>query len=242
MSNHINMYKGYIGHRRQDGSMEMGDSAVWTGHFQYLNDGLYPKSITDFEVAFGSYVRFPDPNMTDFGFGAYYKNPYNGCMSRDQLTGILSALIAEGNTKASLRFIAHHALRGFLFAYNTIHNGVKPETAKWKMPDLTLFDFWAMEIRSLGVFAWLLWPLLCVFDLHMLLNTIYFNFFDKDGDQINFAIKHFAGVEHTPTIVSWFAWKICNKDKLIDLLKEYWGKYRNQPGMFNLYSDKVHRL
>lgn len=226
---------GAIGHRRQDGSLEMGDSACWTGHHKYL--GSNHLSMRFFEKGFGGYCRYPDKWGTDNAFGAYYKNPWQGCMSRDQLTGIIAGLIKEASITANLRFIIHHAFSGFLFSYNTIHNGKKP--GGYKLPDLTLLDFWAMELRMFGKFSWIFWPLLCVLDIHMLLNTIYFNKHDEDNDQINFAMKHFIGVEHVPTVISWLAWKMCNKDKLKWLLSLYWRGWRKQPGMFDLYERRI---
>jgi hypothetical protein len=217
--------------------MEMGDSACWSGHHQYLNYGFHPYSITNFEVGFGSYVRFKDPAMTDNGFGAYYKNPWQGCMSRDQLTGVIAGLIAENDIKANLRFIFHHLLSLFLFSYNTIHNGKVP--SGYKLPDITFMDFWSLELRMFGKLSWVFYPLLLILDIHMFLNTIFFNLGDKDNDQINFAIKHFICIDNVPTPISLLSYRILNKEKLNRLLKDYWGGWRNQPGMHELYELKL---
>lgn len=67
------------------------------GHWLYLNGGSdeyfnVDKYIDTFNVHFGAWVRHPHPDMTNNGFGAHYKNPWNGCITRDQLTGILGIL------------------------------------------------------------------------------------------------------------------------------------------------------
>jgi len=229
-------HKGALGqYQPRDNSVEYGDSACWTGHWIYLKGYHYEDlPITYFETGFGRYVRHPNPKSTNNGFGAVHQ-----CMSRDQYTGILAAIISQKAYAAAYRALYIRAKRLFLFAYNTIHNGVDPKTAKWKMPDITLFDIWAMEIRGLGDLTYILYPLLIILDIHMLLNTIIFNLFDKDEDQINFAIKHFVQRDHFPTPLSWLAWYLLDKPKLIRLITSYWSGWRDMPEMVKLYSGRL---
>lgn len=228
---------GIIGQIQSDGSMEGGDSVNWMGHYVYLTDDTFPFLYT-FEISPGAYVRHPDPDQTTNGFGSFYKNPWNGCISRDQMTGILAALIKKKQYLASLRLILHHSLRGFLFAYNNIHNGEDSKTAKWKIPDPTGPDIWAMEIRSLGIFSKLLYPVLMLCDLHLLGATLYYKNKDQK-DPISHAMKHIVSKNHTPTIISKLSWKLLNKKKLIREIENYWCGWRDNCEMSKLYEKEL---
>jgi hypothetical protein len=233
---------GIIGQPIDDGGrIEGGDSACWMGHYIYLtNDQTFPY-VETFEKRLGGYVRHPDPDMTNNGFGALCADSFDGCISRDQLTGILLALIAQKKRVATLALLLDHMFRLFLFAYNTIPNGADPETSKRKMPDLTLFDIWALEIRSLGLFGLILYPLLCVFDLHVLfavlIDRIGFN--RKDNDVINLAGKLIAGKEHLPTPISLLAFKLADKRSLMVRITDYWSGFRDNKGFIPLFEGKL---
>jgi hypothetical protein len=227
-----------IGQIQPDGSLEFGDSVGWTSAKVYLtNDMEYDLSF--FSVGFGAYVRHPSLLDTFNGFGAHYKNPWNGCMSRDQLTALLIALSTQGKYWEVLKIILHHACWLFMFSYNTRTNG---KATGWKWPDLTFFGFWALEIRSLHWWGLPLYPLLCLFDIHMVLNALYFNWFNKSNDTINLCVKLTFGRERMLTPLSWFAWKIANKDKLIRKITDYWSGWRMNPGMVPLYVNKIKEL
>jgi hypothetical protein len=99
-----------------------------------------------------------------------------------------------------------------------------------------------MEIRALGLFSYAFYPLLTILDIQMLLNTILFNRTDEHNDQINFLIKHFVQIEHTPTPVSYIAWRLLNKKKVIDKIAQYWNGWRSMPEMIKLYEDKLNEL
>jgi hypothetical protein len=176
--------------------------------------------------------------MTNHGFGAYYEHPWAGCISRDQMTGIMAALIATHDFKGMCRLILHHATRGFLFAYNTIHNGRPKDLWGWKIPDLTLLDIWATEIRGLKPLAYLLWPLLCILDVHIFIATLV-NLKRKQDDPINFAIKLIIANEHLPTPLSWLAWKACDKVKLHEEIHDYWAGWRDTPEIVPYYKGKL---
>ena len=220
-----------------DGSLEGGDSANWMGHWIYLTDGDFP-FVDFFEKDWGGYCRHPMPSMTNNGFGAFYQNPWDGVISRDQLTGIIAALISQKKYLAMLRLFFHHAMRGFLFSYNTIHNGVEPKTAGWKFPDLTLFDIWAHELRGFGKFSWILYPLLLVLDLHMLMATLLHRK-KYNSDPISYALKLIVSHDHIPTLTSLLSWKLCDKHKLVDEVSNYWSGWRDQGFMVELYSAKL---
>lgn len=243
---------GIIGQVQPEGWIEGGDSVCWMGHWLYLNGGVDPegKTVTNvdsfikfFEVSFGAYVRHPDPEMTYNGFGAHYANPWNGCITRDQLTGILAALVVGKKYTAMLRLIVHHMAWLMLFSYANIKNGRDPKIAPWKLGDPTVFDIWATQIRGLGPVAWLLWPLLCILDLHILISTVWTNYEpDTENDVINHTAKLMIAKEHKPTPLSWLAWKLCDKKGLLRKLKLYWAGWRANPEYVELYEKKFKLL
>lgn len=233
---------GIIGQIQPDKSVEGGDSACWMGHWIYLTDEKFPY-VKTFEKGFGGYCRHPHPEQTYNGFGAYYKNPWNGCISRDQFTGVLLAVIKQQDHKAMLRIILQHACRAFLFSYNTIKNGTDPKIAKWKLPDLTLFDIWAMELRGFGKLSWIFWPLLCVLDIHLLLSAMFDKYFDNDEpDVINAIGKLMVSREYVPTPVSWLATKFYNKQNLLKRLTAYWGTWRDNPEFIWEFKKKLDKV
>jgi hypothetical protein len=233
---------GIIGQIQPGNWVEGGDSACWMGHYVYLTGENFPY-VKTFEKGFGGYVRHPDPYATPYGFGAYYKNPWNGCISRDQLTGVILALIKQKEYMAMVRLMLNHSLRLGLFSYNTIHNGTDPKTSKWKLPDFTLMDIWAMELRGFGKLSRIFWPLLCILDLHLLVGTIYDRLFDnKEPDVINFLGKLIVSREHVPTPISWFAAKCINKANMISRLKAYWCTWRDNADMLPLFEKKLDEI
>lgn len=252
---------GFIGHQQSPDFVEGGDSVNYMGHYIYLSDDRDKLPLVEnYEVKFGAWVRHPHADQTNNGFGAHYKNPWNGCISRDQYTGILAAMIAKQDRWALCRALLHHSTRLFCFTYNTIHNGDSPDGYKfnliklfynpnredhyYKLPDLSLFDIWAMYIRGMGKLGWLLWPVLCVLDLHMLLNTLYFNYISEDTDVISFAMKSIVQREHMPTPVSMLSWKLLDAKKLLTFINHYWCS--NVRGgnceMYGLYEKKLKEL
>lgn len=230
---------GILGQIQANGTIEGGDSANWQGHYIYLSGKEFDYS-NIFEADWGGYVRHPVPDMTNNGFGAFYNNPWDGCISRDQLTGIVAGLISQKDYKAMLRLFLHHALRGFLFSYNTIHNGDDPKTSGWKFPDITGPDILAHILRGFGFFSWIFWPLLNLLDLQMLLATLWNNKHHKT-DPISYAIKLIVSKEHCPSLISLLSWKLCDKNKLINEIKIYWSGWRSQGFMVELYSAKLFR-
>jgi hypothetical protein len=228
---------GIIGQIQADGSVEGGDSACWQGHHVYLTNSDFPY-VKTFEVSFGAYVRHPYPHRTNNRFGSYYKNPWNGCISRDQLTGVLGALIKQKEYIALLRLGIHWMAWLFLFSYNTVQNGVEPSEAKWKLPDPTLFNMWGMYLRGFGVISWLFFPLLVLLDLHLVVDTIFTNKDDSD-DQINYTLRMLVAKDYVPTPTSWLARKLLDKNHLIGLLEKYWCGWRDNCDMYELQVSRI---
>lgn len=229
---------GYIGQIQADGSVEGGDSLCWNGHWEYLNkNNDRPRRIMlmeNYRVGFGAYCRHPFDGMTNNGFGAYYKHPWDGVVSRDQMTGLLLGLIAEQNRRALFRVIIHWSFRFFLFAYNTRKNGADPTKTHWKFPDITGPDMWATALRGFGAWSWLFFPLLCVLDIHTLVNTIIHNH-KQESDCINFAGKLMVSIDYVPTPISFLAYDLCDKTQLFNELNEYWSGWRQSPEFVEFY-------
>jgi len=256
MSQFIKDKYGVLGQIQPDGSIEGGDSACWQGHLVYLSDEEFAY-VDFFEVSPGAYVRHPIPSATNNSFGSYYKNPWCGCMSRDQLTGVVGALVKQKEYMAMLRLIAHFYLRGFVLTYNTLPNGAPPAEMKfslirlfkpikgeryWKLPDLFLFDMWATVLRGFGKASWIFFPLLCVLDIHTLLNTVLVVNRSDDNDKINYAMKLFVSRDYVPTPVSWLSLKLLNLERLLGNIQSYWCNWRQQPGMYPLYVERFKKL
>lgn len=252
MSNITRDQYGIIGQVQPGGWVEGGDSACWMGHYVYLTGDKFPY-VSTFEVAPGAYVRHPYPHATNNRFGAHYKNPWNGCMSRDQLTGVLAALVGQKERLALLRLVLHQVPRLLIFAYNTVHNGKEPseyrfnllklfynpkQESYYKIPDLMLFDMWGMILRGFGKLSYLFYPILCVFDIHLLISTLLINKDDKD-DQINYAIRMIVANENVPTFVSKLAWKLMDKAHVLARIKSYWCGWRQNCGMYDLYEGRL---
>lgn len=231
---------GIIGQPYPNG-VEGGDSANWQGHHIFLtnDEENFPYTKT-FEVSWGGYVRHPHPHPKFNRYGWYYENPWNGNITRDQLTGIMAALIRKKDRAAILRVIVHHMAFLMLFSYANKQNGVDPYKAPWKIGDPTGPDVWAMYMRGFGLLSWVFWPLLCVCDLQLLVSTVLVNNSKKD-DHISYTMKMLIAKEFAPTPVGWLARRILDKKSLLRKLNDYWCIWRNC-GMYKLYVKPVKDL
>lgn len=136
-----------------------------------LNDPNHP----------GFQRRFPDP--------AYWGS-HSDRYSRDQA---IPNVIAMGlyNQPALKSFMWNHLKRALLFTTNTRENGTLPATntlSAWQkvqyffgwrpsypvnafsIPDLTALSFWSLYIRAFR--AWPLYPLMLLFDLDLVVNSL----------------------------------------------------------------------
>ncbi len=202
------------------------------GH-QYFTDGQYQwREVEDFEIALKKlqraswlfYRRHPDESF----WGSRVNT-----MSRDQTIPLLSAMALYGMREHVFLYMFGHALRLFLFTTNTTPNwtypnqtgtltwwekvkfffGWKPSTIVYgfKLPDLTTFEFWALELR--GLYHWTVWPLffpiLCALDLFTLISSadkVYF-YGQKPGqsDDRNHINVLLVGLQVCWTPVMWLA-------------------------------------
>jgi len=245
--------------------IEGGDSLNWTAHYLYLKESdfrnekyeylpdthLLNEYINHFESKEypGLYVRHPNPWQSKHGFASYCEGNWKGVESRDQKTGKLCLFVKAKAKKELKRCLIQHLKRGMIFANNTIHNGDDPtdydkdyayrnstKLKRHKLPDITGPDVWALYIR--GFRAYWLYPLLCVFDLHLLIGAISVGF-SKDTDIISHVLKVITARDVMPTPFGWLASKVSTALDINIKLQKYWSGWRRQPGMYELYVPKV---
>lgn len=234
---------GALGHPYHgQGCVEMGDGTSWNGHYNYFSpkkDGVpYRKT---FEVSFGGYARYPIPDPKCNAYGWYYKNPWNGNISRDQIMGIILGLIADKDYYGTFRFICHTALSGFILAYNNKENGVDPVHGPWRRPDFLGPSTWASIIRMIPVVRYLAFPLLCVLDIQILIDTFLENKATND-EVINYLGRVSLANDIVRTPTAWLAAKLLNKETFLEKLYTYWVPWRSQPGMYEIHKAAVERL
>lgn len=234
---------GVVCQIRSYGVLECGDGTAWTGYRVYLDPEFAKKYRYHFTFRSnkfpGAYVRHPFGSRTDNEFGAYYKNPWDGVISRDQMIGILLATIAQKKWWEGFLIFFHHAAWLWLFTYNTRDNGKDPKQTPWKLPDFTDPGIWALEVRAMGPLAAIpLWPLLNVFDLVTLVMGIIQNFRNTEH-AISFTGRYLGTVYHYPTIASGLLYLIVDRSKLLERLKRYWTGFRSLPEMYELYESKL---
>ena len=225
----------------QGGGIDGGDSASWNGIYNYLTDGK-GVDMTYFEVGFGAYVRHPDPDPVTDTFEAYYKSPWDGNFTRDQMTGTVAGLGAQKNYGALIRLGLHWSLRGFLLAYNNRENGVDPAKGPWRFPDLTLLDMWALYIRMFPI-AFLFRGVLNILDVMVLINTFIVTHITKEDEHVlNFLIKVITSVDRTKTLTSYLTSKIIDREQMDKALTKYWCNWRRNCGFVNLYRAKMKKV
>lgn len=181
-------------------------------------------------IGTGLYRRHPKPE---------YWGSRTNTMSRDQTIPLLAAMALYGMKAQVWDYIKGHAKRGFLFATNTTPNWTYPshqvDFTWWqkvkfffgwdpgypvyatKMPDLTIGDFWALELRGLYS-PWakpFFYPVLCGLDLFTLIGSatkVYM--YGKDpshSDDRNHVNCLLVGLQICPTFVIRLAAKLYSK-------------------------------
>ena len=147
--------------------------------------------------------RYPDP--------AYWGGQSDR-FSRDQAIPNVVAMGFMNRQRLSRFFWGHLKSRGLLFMTNTRDNWAwqpghpeyDPQKYKWKLPDVTLFSFWALYVRAFRNYA--LYPLLLFLDLEMLGSVLIKCFwYGKDkskNDDLNLQIEMLQSMAVMPTPVS----------------------------------------
>ena len=240
----------------QRGELEGGDSLNWTGHkclieFLLTGNRTPARTLAFFSNNGTGLVRYPNPSMTNNGFGAYHEDAWNGCISRDQLTGAYLMLLATDKSTAlgklvTRAFIVEHSRRFFMFANNVISNGDDPKSFKKKFfRDITGLDIAALRYRyTLNQQNKSTWnPLLCFMDLQMLVNAILIRTFRrKETDLVSFTGKLIASMAFSQTPVASLTWKITDKDHLKRSASIYWNEQRDERGKVRRYQPGMERL
>ena len=223
-----------IGQQESDGSFGGGDSTSWHGAYTILEqENRSFRSL--FEKSFGGYVRHPDE-----GYSTYYNHPWDGRITRDQLSGILAALIHQKDHYGVFRCFVHHMAWLWLFDYATRHNGLNK--IGWKWPDLTGPNIWCLYLRGMfGKFAVVLYPLLMLLDFHDLFDGWHAKK-TKTEHVISWTNRMMACRQSTPTIVSNWAFRQFTKDQLLEALSGYWCDWRKNCFLIELYEKKFDKL
>lgn len=169
-----------------------------------------------------SYKRHSDPSM-------WYSSPDR--MSRDQATPNVIAWGATGSRRLK-EFFKDHLKRGLLFTWNIRKNWVYPPShPKYekgmdyglKVPDVTLFGFWAYYIRGFDM-GWWLYPLLCLFDVDLLVNSalkVVASKNQKEADDLNHMVSLIYALKKYPTPFSWLAKMVYKRRGLASPHPEY---------------------
>lgn len=234
---------GLIGFKRSDGRFDFGDSCQRTMSYHLLMEAhrrlhikleKYPHSdlfawarAVDLFKAGGRYVRHPSPE--------WWSNPDN--FSRDQATPLVITMALFGFKRRLAHFFRLHLKRCLLFMPNVRRNhqyktrALQEDAIRrgvvdndwdygWKMPDPTGPGFWSIYIR--GFKRWFLYPLLQVFDLDYLINSILIDKNPKQFDISNhlnsLILAHFIN----PTWASRNALLILDLDDIQIRLAQYY--------------------
>lgn len=237
------------------GGVEGGDAVCWNGKLNYYSKKQHiPMDI--FEVKPGAYVRHPYPHPVYNRFGWYYKNPWDGNITEDQITGVIVGRIAEKDWKALWRIWFHSLAWLGWFVYNNRQNGKEPGETKWKWPGAfspkTTQMMWRGIVAftpGLKYFAFLYYVRFFLCDLILLFDVWYDNDNPKD-DRINDVDRLHVARSLFPTIAGRWAVNNLDKEHLKSRIKIYWGGpdvpenggWRDNPGMYKLMADAIDEL
>lgn len=225
---------------KHPGWVDGGDSAHRVGSY-LVYQGVTRGSTGNEEAIFrdlecpgckGRFRRHPDSD--------YW---YSDCdrMSRDQTIPLLSAMAIHSPYYLNRHF-KDHLSRCLLFTTNTRRNGATKANHgmvkgghktgdtydySWKMPDITFMDVWAIYIR--GFRSWVLWPLLVIFDLQLLANSILIKMNPDKVDIMQHTCQILLAKHSMPTPISFLAAEFINIDDYKDRLNEYLGSRKEQP-------------
>ena len=186
-----------------DGAMKTAMLA--TGFFGPDNTrGVAPlsleKSIKALFISPGILIRCPNDGTP------WHANPK--CTSCDQTIGWFCVFALYGLWRELLSLTWAHVKRfGFCQNWQT-------ETGTFQIADPLRFDAWGIVIR--GFHLWFLWPLLLIFDLATLVNSIILiRKTDPDdvGDDQNHYVIMKTQMKIYPTPVSWLARKLYCKGR-----------------------------
>lgn len=182
--------------------------------FNYLSS--FEQKLALIHDGSGNFRRHPDSSK--------WYSDWNR-MSRDQMTPLIICMGAY-KLKRPLLLSLYRLVSRLGFMNNTRRNFVYENEAEhlqkaksftkwnysWKLPDIAVVHF-PLYIRSFR--AYLLWPLLFIFDIELLLGAITKVFIKtssiKSGDDLNYILRSLQAKETMPTPFSWIARRIYKK-------------------------------
>lgn len=233
IAEYIDKY-GMLVTKDQDGgdSCAHGFAVLYSGLVRNVSVPVKPISyLNTLEAQPGRYTRHPDHNK-------WYSDLDR--LSRDQFTPLLAFIGYLKQKDFRWRLFKAHLRRGLLFAWNTRKNGQYPTFEehqqknsidawdyKWKLPDVTGPEIWAMWIRAYR--AWYLYPLLCVLDLQTLFSSIHRRYYTTDNIQMNQVILTDFSTRVLPTPISLLARRVYGKRVAREALTNMWGNQDYQP-------------
>jgi len=235
----IQLERGSIG---KDAQFDGGDSICWTGHHKYYSEIAvedlhnympFTYYFRRFGKTFG-YVRHPSIGRES---SHYYKHPWAANMSHEQLIGLILYLHKFPSFKETMRIFVHLMCWGFLFSHNTVKNN--DTELKFKWPDVLFLDFYSVYLR---LFGWFTYPITSIIDVWLVVLVLWFNAFKKDEHVITFGAKIISCRALKPTLFSWLAFKILNKEKFLKLNYRYWCGFRKQSTMYELTKKRIYKL
>lgn len=228
--------RNILGQKEANGKFGGGDSLSWHGGLTMLGASTR-NFFRIFGLPNGGLRRHPNE-----GYSAYYKGPYDGRITRDQLSGALAAIVSQRDSQALWLVFKHHMYWLLLFSYSTRPNG---SMGKWKWPDITFFNVWQLYVRGLinrfPILKWPLFPALCGLDVHLVLDSLVMRYND-DSHIISHLNRLLPAVENTPTPISWLAFKLLPNSFIRDNLDRYWCGWRDNCFMVGLYMKKITAL
>lgn len=244
----INEYKNTYGLLTKDG--DGGDSCQRTCSFALSIVYSYEKKLAGYFIPFLELLY--NPKYPFLWRRSPEENKWYSMWNRQSRDQMIPAIILLGEArryKLLAWFIFGHLTRGMLFMTNTRKNFQYPTLAqhlerstpdvkwdyRWKLPDLTGPEFWALEIRAMPLLIRIiLWPVLAIFDLETLTGALVKRFVTpKDHDIINHGLVMINGMRNQPTPFMWLATKITNAKFVQDRLNSFF----TQPGEPRLHEE-----
>lgn len=176
-------------------------------------------------------------------------------MSRDQMIPIIVALGCEKRYGVLTKtFLNHLICRGLLFMTNTRRNWATPANHKtpdpdgdlynydYKMPDVTLFEFWALYLRALPFhLGYIGLPVLLVADIFTAIGGLIRNK-NKDKDVLNHCIIAVNATVNCPTPISWLGNKLTDWALMAKKLTQYFKPVTGDPPLDKLWIPIIEKL
>lgn len=218
--------------------------------------------INDLEPIPGCFVRYPQYDDIDDPGSTYCENTWKGVMSRDQMTALLVAMGINKDYKRIFITFLRHILRGCLFMSNSVEFDSKvvsldldlktgkqvpkyEHTQKKRLPGFGFLEYFNLFLRGLPALGYLLYPLVCLFDLETLGGSIMIRYFQKEKvDVANHCSVCIYGMQRVPTPIMYLANKINSHSDMMERHKKYWDRdayWRLQGFMVDMFDAPMRK-